>query len=774
MYKRQIKDRDGNSVADGGIQITNESFRIKKIAASFWQIMDDPAGGSSEPQVTTVVTTTPGDGSNGTTISGSTLVPEPGDNYWRVDLSVLAEGTVADPTEFVLNIGTQVEPHTVTVKILNDSASETRHLRINHAGERDGNGSNGDAIIFNQLSDAALLQAITAGTTFTGYDVALSHLVRIGGTSTGGAAREYPGNAVGDSDFIMAEFHVNAQYIAIDVGTIDAEWRRITSYDKATGVVTLESPLNKAHPAGSDIVCSEINSIKVSWWEDGVENDTTVSQAAIGEAIEGTQVNYDGKEYNFVPTGASGNNTSLAISGSVVDAPDFVSVLIDQKRNLSLVGNGATINSPRGYDFFFFACENVSVSGFHANNPTYNPTDAVNGTLPVDYQACFAIFNYCSGVTVCENVVRRRYRGIMVYRSFGAIVKDNHCYNCRYAAIYTAGQLFQPVGWSLPNLFTSFFTDPPVFGNDKFIITSNHLRDFGTHGIYASPDSQVCNNTLVTNIDVSGFSTPITIGIRFGRGTSTANSNYISLQTDPSISDGSSTSTGIASFFDDIATGAKVLDCNIHDNVIEGGSVGVSVAESENTRVYGNNIKNYSRSGINIVASGVLNSNLQNIKVYENTIGNVNPNVTTSVLPYTWIGGIVLSRDGTPQIENVEIYDNYFDRKVSEIINAAAQTNHRFAIRAQATSSDTVYVSKNVTTSDSGVIEMPTNLGFDGGGNSNFINVPTSGSLQLESIQKDKVIVFVKPTFAATTVTLPEDAVQGQEIIVLNLSLIHI
>jgi len=100
---------------------------------------------------------------------------------------------VGNPAEFLVNLGPQPEPHTITAKVLNDSGSELRQFRIVHPGEQDGNGKNNDDIILNNLSDALTIRAVTDGVNFTGYDITSSHLVRITGTNAAGGGTPVSG-----------------------------------------------------------------------------------------------------------------------------------------------------------------------------------------------------------------------------------------------------------------------------------------------------------------------------------------------------------------------------------------------------------------------------------------------------------------------------------------------------------------------------------------------------------------------------------------------------
>ena len=59
-----------------------------------------------------------GDGTSGTTASGVTLTPLPGENYWPIDLSDYPEGpdVNGDPVDFVINIPAVVDQHKIYIK----------------------------------------------------------------------------------------------------------------------------------------------------------------------------------------------------------------------------------------------------------------------------------------------------------------------------------------------------------------------------------------------------------------------------------------------------------------------------------------------------------------------------------------------------------------------------------------------------------------------------------------------------------------------------------
>ena len=132
-----------------------------------------------------------GDGTGGTTASGVTLTPLPGENYWPVDLSGYPEGPDAngDPVDFVINIPAVPDQHKIYIKAVNDSASAQRRLVINQTGSLNGTDpATGNSIIIAHDDDSVVLFSRSDGTNFTGYDVVASHIFQNAVTGNGNAA----------------------------------------------------------------------------------------------------------------------------------------------------------------------------------------------------------------------------------------------------------------------------------------------------------------------------------------------------------------------------------------------------------------------------------------------------------------------------------------------------------------------------------------------------------------------------------------------------------
>ncbi len=556
----------------------------------------------------------------------------------------------------------------------------------------------------------------------------------------------------------------DSDFVVVGLGTLGAEFRKIASSSGTS--VTVDIAFSNAHAEGDKILFLSENRVKTSWFNDATSSDVEYVQAAVDQAIEGTVVDFEGRTYAFTPTATTGSAAVLADTGATADAVDFYSVKLFNKRNIKLEGNGAQITSPRGYDFLYIYCENIEHTGFYHRGDVdvLDPATVV----PANFEPAAVQLQFCFNASIHRNVISNQYRGVDSRLSSDVKIYDNHVSLTRYMGVALYGTLTNVPGWTLQNVFNDAFSIAPVGDRSRNDVYGNTIRQFSGVGIYLTSFGSAFGNVISTNYDSGQLPITFITGINVSTGLCSVENNDIRIPDSISgVLDGTISVVGVNVRFED-SLNAYSLRPRVCGNQIYGGMFSVQIAECRNAIVSMNQCAQYSKSGINIVASDVLGSDINGVDITHNVIANVNPATTASLTSYQWVGGITLSRDGDPEIIALNISDNTFDRKVSEIVDATARTNHAAAIVAYSKTADSITILPNNITPDSGHIRSATNSIYVGGGDASIKNVLAT-PYQMEVTGERDITLYVPATMGATVVNLPQYMSAGQTIRIVNL-----
>lgn len=500
---------------------------------------------------------------------------------------------------------------------------------------------------------------------------------------------------------------------------------------------------------------------------DGVTSDTAAIQAAIDDCPEGGSVFFPSGTYYLKETALTGNANVLAVTGASADQDDFICIKINQRKNIVIYGDNATITHDRGYVFSLLLCENVEISGLvvrNTNDPwTYSP--------PASWEPSAVLCAYSAFCTFSNIMTDGEYRGIRLERTTGCAVKDCNIHNNRYIGISSYGPLFTPAGWSLASL-TSIFSVPTSIGDAGVLIENNLVDTFKFFGILCNGSGTVLNNRIQNPQKNSVASPGGTGGISIGRGDVTAQGNYFYCDNSVNTEIRSNTASyqNISIKFEDVASGATTERISILDNVMFGGSYGVNIGEAVGVIVSGNHISNYTRAAINTQLSVVLGSNVEDLLITDNYIGNVDPSTTTTGLAYNSIGGIVTASDGTTYTaDNLVIKNNTFDRQVSSIIDGTAETNHRHDIYVNGLINSLMTISPNSFNDNDGVVTAPLNLPSHAGRRLSGLPVVIDATATIPVFNGlDEITVLFSGASGNATVTIPERMFAGQRLTIIN------
>jgi hypothetical protein len=500
---------------------------------------------------------------------------------------------------------------------------------------------------------------------------------------------------------------------------------------------------------------------------DGVTSDTAAIQSAIDDCPEGGSVFFPSGTYYLKETALTGNANVLAVTGAAADQVDFICLKLNQKQNIIIYGDNATITHDRGYVFSLLLCENVEIS----NLVVRNTNDPWSYTPPADWEPSAVLCAYSAFCVFSSIMTDGEYRGIRLERTTGCSVENCSIHNNIYIGIVSYGPLYTPAGWSLSPL-TSIFSVPTSIGDAGVLIQSNLVDTFKYFGILCNGEGIVLDNRI-QNPQKNSVASPGGVGgISIGKGKVTAQSNYFycdnSVNTEVRSNTGSYSNINIK--FEDVASGAVTSRISILDNVMYGGSSGVVISEAVNVLVSGNHISNYTGSAINIQLSVALGSNVEDLSIINNCIGNVDPNTTRTTATYNNIGGIVTSSDGTTYTaDNLVIKNNIFDREVGSIIDGTAQTNHRNDIYVNGLVNSLMTISPNYFSDSDGVVTAPLNLPSHAGRRLSGLPVVIDATATIPVFNGlEEITVLFLGASGNAIATIPTRMFAGQRLTIIN------
>lgn len=500
---------------------------------------------------------------------------------------------------------------------------------------------------------------------------------------------------------------------------------------------------------------------------DGVTSDTAAIQAAIDDCPEGGSVFFPSGTYYLQETALTGNANVLAVTGSAADQVDFICLKINQRKNIVIYGDNATITHDRGYVFSLLLCENVEISGLVVRNTD----DFWNYTPPANWEPSAVLCAYSAFCKFSDIMTVWEYRGFRLERTTGCTVQNCNVHNNRYIGISSYGPLFTPPGWNLAPL-TSIFSVPTSLGDAGVLIENNLVDTFNYFGVLCNGEGIVLNNRIQNpqknSVEAPGGSG----GISIGRGNVTAQGNYFYCDNSVNTEIRSNTANyiNISIKFEDVASGATTERISILDNVMFGGSYGLLISEAVGVIASGNHISNYTRAAVNMQLSVALGSNVEDVSITSNYIGNVDSNTTTTAITYNNIGGIVTSSDGTTYTaDNLVIKNNTFDREVGSIINGTAQTNHRHDIFINGLIGSLMTISPNSFNDSVGVVTAPLNLPSHAGRKLSGLPVVINATATIPVFNGlDEITVLFSGATGDATVTIPDRMFAGQRLTIIN------